>query len=121
MDGLRRDEKNPAALQASTPARLVLVAIRILCVSAGPALAACQSRVPAPRVSGRWEGAITGRELAQSTHIIGVRVAMSIHPDGSWEMSTGLGDSAGVITTMVDDQVELDGLLGGAKWPPVWN
>lgn len=121
MDSLRRDEKDSAALQASIPARLVLVAILVLCASAGSAFAACQGRAPAQRVSGRWEGVITGRELAQSTHIIDVPVTLSIHPDGRWEMSTELGDSAGLVTTVVGDQVELDGHLVSAKGAPVWN
>ena len=121
MDSLPRDEKSPRALQASHPASLLLVAILVLCASAGSARAARQSRAPAQTVSGRWEGVITGREMAHSTHIIDVPVALSIHPDGSWEMATGLGDSTGVVTTVVRDQIELDGHLGGAKGPPVWN
>jgi hypothetical protein len=99
----------------------VLAAMLAVYGTAGGAFAACHSRAPAQRVTGRWDGVITGRELAQSTHIIDIRVALSILPDGRWEMSTDLGDSAGVVATAVGDQVELDGHLGGAKGPPVWN
>jgi hypothetical protein len=100
---VRHYEKNRAALQASTPAWLLPVAILVLCASAGAALAACQGGASARRVSGQWEGIITGRELAQSAHLIDVRVALSIRPDGSWEMSTELGHSAGGVTSVVGD------------------
>lgn len=38
--------------------------------------------------------------------IVDLPVSLSIHPDGRWEMSTGLGDSAGVVTAVVGDHLK---------------
>ena len=103
-----------------TAARVLAIGILALIVGAGPALA-CLDVGPGEMPSGRWEGVITGRELAQSTHISDVPVALSIHPDGRWEISTALGDSAGAVTRVAGDSIELEGHLGGAQGPPVWH
>src|SRR5262245_11500095 len=105
---------------ARTAARALAIGILALTVSAGSALA-CRDVVPGEMPSGRWEGVITGRELAQSGHISDVPVTLSIHPDGRWEISTALGDSAGTVTRVAGESIELEGHLGGAQGPPVWH
>lgn len=86
---------------------------------AGPpvTLAPAEREVIARRVSGSWDGFIWGREMAQSAHQIDVPARVAIAPDGTWFLSSGLGASAGTISSLRDGVLELDGRAeAGAVW-----
>ncbi len=69
-------------------------------------------------LQGTWHGVLTGRELATASGISDVRETLTIHPDGTWSLTSENGQAVGSIVGTTRNGVLLDGrFTAGGKAP----
>jgi hypothetical protein len=74
-----------------------------------PSSAATLGRATTDDLAGLWTGAITGRETWTSSGSRGIQVALRIASDGSWTMTSGNGEAAGISMETTGDAALLVG------------